>query len=360
MKVNQRSMIPAGVFALALWLVPTMAATQGDLPAYEELEKSNVSIGARILVFTSGMLPTADGGISGRGFEAGLVDSCGSGFIVKADGTVVTNFHVIRRAQEAWARFEDGSQFRIGHIKVYDPNWDLAVLKLASTASFQPVTLGDSESAKPLQPVVAVGNGLCQNLSATTGHINQTPRDERTGRIFSLRHDAVIAPGNSGGALYRGREVVGVNVSLDRRAGGIYYAVPVNELKRLLGPEYDRQVLLRDAFNLENALKNKTRQLHAVTGQVPGGSDGKNGLWALDYQFDKLTDYVIVVESPGRDLNIAVYSGDQPIGLGAAQGSATDGVVISSDYPQNVRIFVLNPNQGQAARFGLAIYAINW
>jgi len=329
-----------------------------EFPSYENLTQTNVSIEVESVHFPGGI--DENGQLTGRGLDSVLVKACGSGFIVDSDGTIATNYHVIKGAQRAWAIFEDGSRFEIKHIKVYDAWDDLAVLKMQANKKFQAVKLGDSDSARPMDKILAVGNTLCQRLAVTEGIINQLPLDEKTNDIFRIRHSATIAPGNSGGALYNGENVVGINVAI-RPGYNISYSVPVNKLKTLLTDDYSTNHYLADIFNPDLALESKTKQVTAINGEIKKRKSRKEPrTWSTGYQLYPLTDYLIMVNSPDRDLTLAIQDAQgNLLGYGNSEFIGSEGILLSSAYYQDVYITVLNYKK-KSAKFGVEIYTITW
>jgi hypothetical protein len=339
---------------------PRATKPQSEAVTYEYLTERNVSLEVEGFAFASGLRLDAQGQPNGNGTEVLSSKWCGSGFLVKDDGTVVTNYHVARRALRGKAIFEDGSTFDIAHIKVYDPINDIAVMKIKANKKFSTVNLGNSNELRPMDKVLAVGNSLCRRLAVTDGSVNQIIRDERDNDIVQIRHSAPIAPGNSGGALFKGEKVVGINVAT-RPPWQIHYAVPINKLKTLLDPKYDRTLYLRDIFPTDaQLLVKKAKLVDGINKQVPGQKDNKPGVWTTQSEFLPLGDMIISLESPGKDLALAVLNEQGKIvGLSDFKGVDFELLLISSEYYQKVAIVVLNYDAAPA-NFGLKIYDIIW
>jgi S1-C subfamily serine protease len=160
----------------------------------------------------------------------------GSGVVFTADGFLLTSAHVVTGANGGTATFADGSESRFDVVGA-DPLADLAVLR-ARSASAPPAELGDADTLKVGQLVVALGNPLGLAGSVTAGVVSGLGRSipARDGRHIRLiddviQTDAALNPGNSGGALATGDgKVVGVNTAV---AGyGLGLAVPVNSTTR--------------------------------------------------------------------------------------------------------------------------------
>lgn len=161
----------------------------------------------------------------------------GSGFIISDDGLVVTNAHVIDRADAVTVTLRDGREYD-GKVLGTDRLTDLAVIRIQ--AKNLPVApLGNSDQLRPGEWAIAIGNPLGLNNTVTAGIISATGRtsadvgipDKRVGFIQT---DAAINPGNSGGPLLNQRgEVIGVNTAIRRQAQGLGFAIPVNTAQRI-------------------------------------------------------------------------------------------------------------------------------
>ncbi len=163
----------------------------------------------------------------------------GSGVIIDAAGLIVTNYHVIREADEVIVSFPDGEDLR-AEIVGADPITDLAVLRVArkglAAASF-----GDSDVLKVGEMVLAIGNplGLSFQQTVTLGVISATERfiEAAEHRFSFIQTDAAINPGNSGGALVdlMGR-VIGINTAKIKLPGfeGMGFAIPSNMAKKIV------------------------------------------------------------------------------------------------------------------------------
>jgi serine protease Do len=156
----------------------------------------------------------------------------GSGFIISADGYVVTNNHVVERATEIGVVLQDGTRYE-ATVKGRDPKTDLALLKVDVDVSLPFVELGDSDSARVGEWVVAVGNPFGLGGTVTAGIVSARGRDINSGPYDDyLQIDAPINRGNSGGPLFNNRgQVIGVNSQIYSPTGGsvgIGFAIPSN------------------------------------------------------------------------------------------------------------------------------------
>jgi S1-C subfamily serine protease len=166
----------------------------------------------------------------------------GSGFIWDEQGRIVTNYHVIRGAQEAVVRLADQRSFRARLVGA-SPEHDLAVLQVDVPSELPPpIPVGSSAELRVGQTVLAIGNPFGLDHTLTTGIVsalNRTVENESGGDIDNvIQTDAAINPGNSGGPLIdsAGR-LVGINTMIYSPSGayaGIGFAVPVDTINRVV------------------------------------------------------------------------------------------------------------------------------
>jgi S1-C subfamily serine protease len=166
-------------------------------------------------------------------------DVVGSGFIIKPEGLVLTNAHVVFRHQAITVTLDDGRAVQATLLGA-DPILDLAVLRLDSPSNTLPiVTLGDSDTVRVGEAVAAIGNpfGLEQTLTrGVVSGINKLLSDPALNITLPLiQTDAAINPGNSGGPLLNQcGEVIGINTAALSDAENIGFAIPINVAKRVL------------------------------------------------------------------------------------------------------------------------------
>jgi len=215
--------------------VPAMTAEpanalEGQVVAvYESAAPAVVNISTVVIAYDFFMRPVPQEG------------GTGSGFVYDAEGHIVTNYHVVENAEELSVTLADGEVYPAQIVGV-DPSNDLAVVRIDVENLPQPVALGDSDSLRVGEFVVAIGNpfGLERTLTvgviSSLGRVIQSPDGRFIGE--AIQTDAAINPGNSGGPLLdlEGR-VIGVNsqiISPSRASAGIGFAVPVNTVKRVV------------------------------------------------------------------------------------------------------------------------------
>ncbi len=174
----------------------------------------------------------------GQGKQERQYEGLGSGFIISADGWVVTNNHVIDGADEITVTLQDGTKFK-AELRGRDPKTDLALLKVTSDKPLPYVSFGDSSAARVGEQVVAIGNPFGLGGTVTTGIISARGRNINSGPYDDfLQIDAAINRGNSGGPLFNLKgEVIGINSAIFSPSGGsigIGFAIPSSLAKQVL------------------------------------------------------------------------------------------------------------------------------
>lgn len=162
----------------------------------------------------------------------------GSGFIIDRDGIILTNAHVVDRADKVTVILKDGRSLQ-GKVQGVDPVTDLAVVKISGAKNLPIALLGDSDIVKVGDWAIAVGNPFGLDNTVTLGIVSTLKRSSATvgmsdKRLDFIQTDAAINPGNSGGPLLdaRGR-VIGINTAIRADAMGIGFAIPINKAKTI-------------------------------------------------------------------------------------------------------------------------------
>ncbi len=162
----------------------------------------------------------------------------GSGVIVSAQGYLLTNNHVVEGASDIEIRLDDGRETKATLVGT-DPETDLAVLKV-DLDRMPSITLGDVESAKVGDVVLAIGNPFNVGQTVTSGIISALGRNQLGLSTFEnfIQTDAAINPGNSGGALVDVQgHLLGINTAIYSRSGGsmgIGFAIPVDLARQVM------------------------------------------------------------------------------------------------------------------------------
>ena len=161
----------------------------------------------------------------------------GSGFIISADGIVITNNHVIQGAEDIFVSVNGEKEFE-AEIVGADPLSDIAVLKIKSKINFSPVKFGDSDKARVGDWVIAIGNPFGLGGTVTSGIISARNRSIGLSRYEDyIQTDASINSGNSGGPLFdMNGDVIGINTAILGQSGsiGIGFSIPSNSAKKVI------------------------------------------------------------------------------------------------------------------------------
>ncbi|MFN0119294.1 MAG: S1C family serine protease [Blastocatellia bacterium] len=221
----------------------------------------------------------------------------GSGSILDQDGNILTNFHVIKDAQELDVALSNNKHYKAVRVGD-DPDNDLAVIRIkAPREELKPLPIGESKALFVGQKVLAIGNPFGFDHTLTTGIVSglaRSLRSEFTGRLIEggvIQTDAAINPGNSGGPLLdsRGR-MVGINTMIISPSGasaGIGFAVPVDTARRVIADILSYGKVRRPSLGvnslelnarLADALELNERQGLMISEVMPGGTADEAGI----------------------------------------------------------------------------------
>lgn len=234
---SNRSGRPQGTSPVsdATWTTPTVAHSAGlgtdevnNIDIYRAADPSVVYITSTVYQEDFFFGPQKSQGI-------------GSGFIISADGQILTNNHVVSGSSELEVTLPDKSRFK-AQIITRNPGDDLALIKIDSKGRKLPLLkLGDSDALQVGQKVLAIGNPFGLSGTLTTGVVSalgRTFRTEERELEGMIQTDASINSGNSGGPLLDSQgNVVGINTAIYGPGGGsvgIGFAMPINRARRLL------------------------------------------------------------------------------------------------------------------------------
>ncbi|MBW4424224.1 MAG: trypsin-like peptidase domain-containing protein [Nostoc desertorum CM1-VF14] len=162
----------------------------------------------------------------------------GSGFILDKSGLVLTNAHVVDKADKVTVRLKDGRTFE-GKVQGIDEVTDLAVVKINAGNDLPVAPLGSSSNVQVGDWAIAVGNPLGFDNTVTLGIVSTLKRSSaqvgiNDKRLDFIQTDAAINPGNSGGPLLNGQgEVIGINTAIRPDAMGIGFAIPIDKAKAI-------------------------------------------------------------------------------------------------------------------------------
>jgi serine protease Do len=306
----------------------------------------------------------------------------GSGFIIRKDGLILTNNHVVENAQEITVTLTDKQQYK-AKVLGRDPKTDLAVIKIEPKASLPTATLGNSEALRVGDWVMAIGNPFGLSNTVTTGIVSAKGRMIGAGPYDDfIQTDASINPGNSGGPLFNmDGEVVGINTAIFSQSGGnigIGFAVPVNLVKNLV-PELETKGTvtrgwlgvavqpvtpdLARSFGLD---KERGALVGDVVPQGPADKAGiKRGDVIVSYDGKKLDDSAalpglvgstpvgktvaveVMRDGKTRTVNVAISKlNDQTAAVNTKQEKSEWGLAMQNIRPEERRQMGLTGNEG--------------
>lgn len=208
------------------------------LQLLEDIEHAITSLAERVTPTVVNITPIREIA-QGQGFQrrAPFSQGSGSGVIVREDGIIVTNNHVVGEdAREADVRLSDKSNM-IARVIGRDKETDIAVLKIESDRKFPIAHFGDSNALKVGQWVLAVGNPMGLDRTVTLGVVSGIGRERLNLSRYEnfIQTDAAINPGNSGGPLFNLRgEVIGINTAIIHMAQGIGFSIPADMVSRVV------------------------------------------------------------------------------------------------------------------------------
>lgn len=215
--------------------------------------------------------------------------SIGSGFVMHEDGYVVTNAHVAAQGADFEVSFADGAKYP-AQIVARDVTHDLAILKIDAAKSFKALPLGASDDLMIGETTIAVGNPVGLQNTVTTGIVSALHRDlDANGRVLYgdvIQTDAGINPGNSGGPLLNVLgEVIGINTAIRTDAQNIGFAIPVDQLRKLLPDLLDPEKVGRARLGLR--LDPGEPRVVQVRAETPASRAGLNAGDVIERVGDK-------------------------------------------------------------------------
>jgi hypothetical protein len=228
----------------------------------------------------------------------GQETALGSGFLISADGEIVTNFHVIEGAQSAVVKLPTGAIFPVGGVLAHDPDRDLAILKV-SGKDLPFLTLGGNRNLQAGEHVIAIGSPLGLEGTVTDGIVSSIR--ESDGKKW-IQTTAPISHGNSGGPLLdmRGR-VIGVVTLTSKEGQNLNFAIPADDVKVLFSNNGDVTPLAAVSGNRSSeaeATSPDSPQRGAISQSSAGEQRGVEQLRAIAKAIGECTDYETSWTSP--------------------------------------------------------------
>ena len=292
------------------------------------------------------------------------VMALGTGFIIREDGLIITNNHVVEQADVIKVQLDESSK-KLYEAQVIgrDPRTDIALIKIDAKEKLPVAKLGESKNVQVGEYVAAFGNPYGHAHTMTTGIVSALGREiAEINRFPFIQTDASINPGNSGGPLVNTQGyVIGVNTAIDARAQGIGFAIPIDNVKQIVAQlEKDGRVhrgyigvniaTVTDDVAAQLGLKEAKGIL--ITDVLKGGPADKAGIKPYD----------IVTSFGGKDVDdsqsLQNAVGDTQIGATAkVKGWRFDENGKRSDVSMNIKVEdtptdVKSAARGQKTYFG--------
>lgn len=291
--------------------------------------------------------------------------SGGSGFLVTADGYILTNYHVVKDAEKITAVLNDGREYD-ATVKGMDPRTDLAVLKIEGE-ELPYLTFGNSDYLDIGEWVIAIGNPFALEASLTVGVVSAKGRQDLgiTTLEDFIQTDAAINPGNSGGPLLNLKgEVIGINTAIVTRSGGymgIGFAIPSNLAKHAMDQIIETGIVKRAYLGivlqpidkkLAEAMSypklNEGVLISEVVNNSPASKAGlKHGdiiLMLNGTPVKNVTKFrnEIALMDPGTSVHLQILRGDQEISLHAILETLSDDEISSAETFQKLGLDIEN------------------
>ena len=305
--------------------------------------------------------------------------SLGSGFIIDKEGYIITNNHVIEGADEITVKLSDKEEFD-AKIIGRDPKTDIALIKIDPDKDLPVAQLGDSDSLKVGEWVMAIGNPFGLDQTVTAGIVSAKWRKLGMGPYEDfIQTDAAINQGNSGGPLFNTRgEVVGVNSAIFSTSGGnigIGFAVPINLAKNVVDQLKEKGKVVRgwlgvsiqmvtpelaESFGLDDK---KGALVGGVTKNSPADKGGiKNGdiIIAFDgKEIDEMNELpLLVAQTPvGKKVNVTIFRDGKTITKKVVLGELEEEKIFAaadSTSTENLGMDVNDITQSLARRYSIS------
>jgi serine protease Do len=278
--------------------------------------------------------------------------SLGTGFIIREDGLIVTNNHVVDQADIIKVQIEERSKESFDAKLIgKDARTDIALIKVDTKRKLPYLKMGDSASVQVGEWVAAFGNPYGYGHSMTKGIISAVGREIDELNLFPfMQTDASINPGNSGGPLVNTQGlVIGVNAAIDARAQGIGFVIPIDNVKSIL-PQLEKEGSIKRGYmgvQLEDIDDEQAQSLGVKDSEgafvmmvVPGSAAEKSGL----EPYDLIVEFGGKKISSARDLTKAA--------AGTPVGAKVTVKIVRNGKPKTVNLTMGSNAELKTARRG--------
>ncbi len=295
----------------------------------------------------------------------------GSGFIVSKNGYIVTNNHVISKAEDIQVVLYDGSRYT-AEIVGQDVKTDLAVLKIKPEKKLKPVVFGDSDGLRIGDWVMAIGNPFGLGYTVTVGIVSAKGRSLGLGAYDDfIQTDASLNPGNSGGPLFNlGGEVVGVNTAIAARGQGIGFSIPASMAKGVISQLMEKGEVVRGWLGviiqpitqeIAESMGHESTDGALISDISPGSPAEKAGLRrgdvVVEFDGEPIKEFtslskLVGIKAPGTSSKITVLRDGKRKDISVVLGSMPDEQTpAESRRDSDIELSDITPDI--AARFGV-------
>ncbi|HTW74649.1 MAG TPA: DegQ family serine endoprotease [Steroidobacteraceae bacterium] len=265
----------------------------------------------------------------------------GSGFIVSQDGYILTNAHVVKNATKVTVTLTDRREYEAKVVGI-DDKTDIAVIKISAQGNLPEVSIGNSNTLRPGQWVMAIGSPFNFENTVTAGIVSATARALDNGYVPFIQTDVPVNPGNSGGPLFNLQgQVVGINSEIYSQTGvyeGISFAIPINVAVDVADQ------LIKTGHVVRGRIGVTIQEVSAATAQnlgmpyprgaavasvEPGGPADKAGIQPLDIilsvdgqnvvDSDQLPSMIAAIR-PGQTAHLQVWRDSHIVGVDVRVG----------------------------------------
>ena len=301
--------------------------------------------------------------------------SLGSGFVIAESGLVVTNYHVIEKADDIKVTTSDGKVYA-AKVRGVDPKTDVALIEIKPDGGLPTVQMGDSDKLEIGEWVMAIGNPFGLTHTVTAGIVSAKGRVINSGPYDDfIQTDASINPGNSGGPLFNMRgEVVGINTAIVAQGQGIGFAVPINQARAVLTQlEKTGKVIrgwlgvsiqkleppLAESFGLKDA--NGALVADVMKGSPAAEAGIQRGDVIIEFNGQTVDDFhdlpgIVAQVPPGKRVPIKVFRQGKPLDLSVQVAELKEEKEAEPKAPHKADVMGLNVEEVSpelAQRFGI-------